>query len=207
MSRSTIRALAVLALVQGLVAVAQGPSALDDRAERGRIARERSEATARHDQRRRECEQRFAVTACVEEARADHRQTMMRLRRQEALLDEAQRKERAAQRLAAIEQKRSEERTRVPVPRAQARASAPEARPPAVAAATAAERASAPAAERASTPSASGAGSAAETRSRVRFDARQREAAARRDAAEQRRIQREKNGKPLSAPLPDPAAR
>lgn len=203
MNRSIVKALALLAGVQGLVAVAQGPAALDDRAERGRIAQERSEATALHDQRRRECEQRFAVTACVEEARADHRQTMMRLRRQEALLDEAQRKERAAQRLAAIERKRSEERTRVAAPRAQIRASAPAARQPAVAAAPAAERASAPAAATA----AAGAGSAAEARSRARFDARQREAATRRDAAEQRRIQRERNGKPLSAPLPDPAAR
>ena len=143
MSRSILRTLAVLALVQGLVAVAQGPAVIDDRAERERIARERSEATARHDQRRRECEQRFAVTACVDEARAEHRQTMIRLRRQEALLDEGQRKARAAQRLAAIEQKRGEERVRVVVPRTEARASAPEPLPPR-AAASSAERASAP---------------------------------------------------------------
>ncbi|WP_341891813.1 hypothetical protein [Variovorax sp. YR752] len=197
MSAAIVRALALalLALVQGLAAVAQGPAAVDDRAERERIARERSEAAARHDQRRRECEQRFAVTACVDEARAEHRQTMMRLRRQEALLDEAQRKARAAQRLAAIEQKRSEERTRVAVPRAaQARASAPEARQLRPAASPPAERASA-------------AASAAEARSRERFDVRQREAAARREAAQRRRIEREKNGKPPSAPLPDPAAR
>jgi len=202
MNRAVVKALALLAGVQGLVAVAQGPAALDDRAERGRIAQERSEATALHDQRRRECEQRFAVTACVEEARADHRQTLMRLRRQEALLDEAQRKERAAQRLAAIERKRSEECTRVAAPRGQIRASAPAARQPAVAAAPAAERAAA-----SSAPSAAGAGSAAEARSRARFDARQLEAATRRDAAEQRRIEREKSGKPRAAPLPDPAAR
>lgn len=200
MNRSIVKALAVLVLVQGLVAVAQGPAAVDDRAERERIARERSEATIRHDQRRRECEQRFAVTACVDEARAEHRQTMMRLRRQEALLDESQRKARAAQRLAAIEQRRSEERTRVVVPRAApARASAAEARQPRPAASAPAERASAPAA--------SVSASAAEARSRERFDARQREAAARRDAAQQRRVEREKNAKPPSAPLPDPAAR
>jgi colicin import membrane protein len=203
MSRSILKALSVLALVQGLVAAAQGPAALDDRAERERIARERSEATARHDQRRRECEQRFAVTACVDAARAEQRQTMIRLRRQEALLDEGQRKARAAQRLAAIEQKRGEERVRVVVPRAEARASAPEPRPP---------RGAASSAERASTPPAPAAASAvdrrtAEARSRARFDAQQREAAARRDAAQWKRIQREKNGKPPSAPLPDPAAR
>lgn len=203
MSRSIGRALAVLALVQGLVAVAQGPAAIDDRVERERIARERSEATARHDQRRRECELRFAVTACVDEARAEHRQTMIRLRRQEALLDEGQRKARAAQRLAAIEQKRGEERVRVVVPRAEARASAPEPRPP---------RGAASSAERASTPAAAAAASAAdrrsaEARSRARFDAQQRDAAARREAVQQKRIQREKNGKPPSAPLPDPAVR
>jgi colicin import membrane protein len=202
MSRPFVRALAVLALVQGLVAAAQGPGALDDRAERERIARERSEATARHDQRRRECEQRFAVTACVDEARAEHRQTMIRLRRQEALLDEGQRKARAAQRLAAIEQKRGEERARIVVPRAGAQATTPEPRPP---------RGAASSAERASTPAVPAAASAAdrraaEARSRARFDAQQRDAAARRDAAQQKRIQREKSGKPPSAPLPDPAA-
>ena len=44
------------------------PAHADDRADRERIARERAEADARFQARRRECEQRFAVTACVDEA-------------------------------------------------------------------------------------------------------------------------------------------
>lgn len=195
---SWLRALSLLAALLVLE-----PARADEAAERERIARERSEATARHERQRRECEQRFAVTACVDEARAEHRQTMMGLRRQEALLDEAQRKQRAAERLAAIEQKTRQERGAASSPM-QGRASAAEPRRPRVPAMAASRPASTAAvAAAASTPDRR----EAESRSRARFDARQREAAARREAAEQRRIEREKSGKPPAAPLPDPATR
>ncbi|HNJ83987.1 MAG TPA: hypothetical protein PKZ28_10160, partial [Piscinibacter sp.] len=65
------------------------PAHADDRADRERIARERAEADTRFQARRQECEQRFAVTACVDEARAEHRQAVQRLRSEEGVLDEA----------------------------------------------------------------------------------------------------------------------
>jgi colicin import membrane protein len=199
------RAILLQAVLLGSLVLALTPARADEAAERERIARERSEATARHDRQRRECEQRFAVTACVDEARAEHRQTMMQLRRQEALLDEAQRKQRAAQRLAEIEQKTRQERSAAPGAQLQASAVQPrKPRLPAVAASRPAALASAASAS----PAASAPQRRAdEARSRARFDARQRDAAMRREAAEQRRLEREKGGKPPSAPLPDPAAR
>lgn len=200
--RRVVRAIWLQAMFLGALVLALTPARADEAAERERIVRERAEATARHEQQRRECEQRFAVTACVDEARAEHRQTMMRLRRQEALLDEAQRKQRAAQRLAEIEQKTREERSAAP--RAQAQASAAQQRKPRIPAAAASRPGiSASAASPASAPERR----AGEERSRARFDARQRDAAVRRETAEQRRLEREKGGKPPSAPLPDPAAR
>lgn len=185
-------------IVLVLLLFALAPVRADEAAERERIARERAEATARHERQQRECEQRFAVTACVEEARAEHRQTLMRLRRQEALLDQAQRRQRAAQRLAEIEQKTRQERS-APAERAALPGAEPR-RPRAPAVATVR---AAPAASAASAPDRG----AEEARSRARFDARQREAVTRREAAEQRRIEREKSGKTPAAPLPDPAAR
>lgn len=204
--RRLVRAIWLQAVFLGALVLALAPARADEAAERERIARERSEATARHDQARRECEQRFAVTACVDEARAEHRQTMMRLRRQEALLDGAQRKQRAAQRLAEIEQNTRQERG--VAPRAQAQASAAQPRQPRTPAAAASRPGTSASAAAASAAAASSSERrAGEERSRARFDARQRDAAVRREAAEQRRLEREKGGKPPSAPLPDPAAR
>lgn len=174
----------------------------DERAERARIARERSEATALFEQRQRDCEQRFAVTSCVDEARAAHRQTLLRLRGQESVLDEAERKRRAAQRMEAIRDKVSAEAARDATPRPARPAPAMNVSAPRHKAAAAAPPASRPAVA-ASDPQRS----AQEARSRARFEARQREAQAHRDAAAQRQADRAKPGKAAVAPLPDPAAR
>ena len=173
------------------------PAHADEASERARISRERAEAQIRFEQRQRECAQRFAVTPCVEEARAEHRQATIQLRRQEAVLDEAQRRQRAAARLAAIEEKRRAEAQRSATPRP-ARSAAPmQVRPP---------RAPASAA-RAAAPAASGAETAQqEQRKRTQFEARQREARLHREESQRRRAEREAAGK-ASAPLPDPAAR
>lgn len=172
----------------------------DETVERERIARERAEATARFEQRQRECAQRFAVTACVDAARAEHRQTLLQLRRQEGVLDEAQRKQRAAQRMQAIEEKRRAEQERASAPPATPRPPPLQVKPPRPAAAhsppSAADR-----------PASAPDRSLEEARNRERFEARQREAQAHRDDAARRRAQREQAGKKPSAPLPDPAAR
>ncbi len=181
--------------------LAGGSVLADDRQERTRIARERDEATLRFQQRQRECEQRFAVTACVDEARAEHRQALLRLRGQESVLDEAERKRRAAQRMAAIREKVSAEAARDASPRPVRPAPAmnvvtPRAKP--VAASAASRPASA-----ASAPDRS----AQEARSRERFEKRQREAQAHRDEAARRQADRARGAKAVVPPLPDPAAR
>lgn len=181
-----------------LLAALAPAHANDDAAERQRIARERAQAEARFRAQRNECQQRFVVTACVDAARAEHRQTTQRLRREEGVLDEAQRRQRAAARLAAIEEKQRAERERANAPRAPRAASEAAPRQPRPAHPRAAhEPASAPSpAERA----------AEEARKRERYEARQREAREHREQAEARRVQRDRKGKPPAAPLPDPAA-
>ncbi len=187
---------ALLSLLCVLLAALE-PARADDSAERSRIARERADAQARFEARRRECETRFAVTACVDEARAEHRQALQRLRREEGVLDEAQRRQRAAARMAAIEARQRAERERANAPRAERPVVSPQLRPP---------RPPAAAPKAASTPASAPDRSAEEARSRARFEARRREAREHREQAEQRREQREQSGK-KAAPLPDPAAR
>ncbi len=188
---------AVLGVVCVLLAALE-PARADDSAERSRIARERAQVEARFSQRRRECDQRFAVTACVDEARAEHRQALQRLRREDGVLDEAQRRQRAAARLAGIEEKQRAERERAAAPRVPRDVAAPPVRSPRPPAAAAARPASAPASAADRSDEAA--------RKRARFESRQREAQAHRRQAEQRQAQREKSGKAV-APLPDPAAR
>lgn len=188
----------VLLWVCGLLACI--PAQADDRQERARIARERDEATLRFQQRQRECEQRFAVTACVDEARAEHRQALLRLRGQESVLDEAERKQRAAQRMAAIREKVSAEAARDASPRPVRPAPAMQVREPR-------QKAASSAISRPATAASAPERSAQEARSRERFEKRQREARADRDEAARRRAERTKPGKSPGAPLPDPAGR
>jgi hypothetical protein len=192
-----MRAIVLLAVsVVALVAQAAEPSARDV-AERQRIASERAAVEAAYAQRRSDCETRFAVTPCIEQARAARRESLGHLRRQEGLLDEAQRKQRAAERMAAIRQKVSAEeaRQREPV------RSKPREAPMRVVAPRAGKAAPTPAAP---ASAASAARAAAEARSRARYEARQQEAQKLREAAELRAAQRARSTKPPSAPLPPP---
>lgn len=174
------------------------PARADDSAERARIARERADVEARFQAQRRECETRFAVTACVDDARAEHRQALQRLRREEGVLDEAQRRQRAAARLAGIEEKQRAERERASVQRAKGDAT------PSLQVRSPRQPVAAP--RPASAPASAPDRTAEEARKRAAFEARQREAREHREQAEQRRAQREK-GRKAAEPLPDPAAR
>jgi len=185
---------ALLAFLLGTL-LAAGAYA-DDAEQRARIRRERAEADARLRVQRAECEQRFVVTPCVDAARAEHRQTTLRLRSEEGVLDEAQRRQRAAARLAAIEDRQRAERERAKAPRTPRLASPPEADEPPADART--PRAAREVREPRAVPDRS----ADEARKRQRFDARQRAAQEHREQA----AQRGKNGK-KAAPLPDPAQR
>ena len=75
--------------------------------EQQRIDVERRDADAAFNRRELECRARFAVTVCIDEARKNHHQSLERLRLQQFALDEAQRKQRAAQRLQGIREKGS----------------------------------------------------------------------------------------------------
>ena len=59
---------------------------------------ERAAANAQFAERERACQRRFVVTACVDAARTDQRELLTRLRDAEVKLDEAQRRQRAAER-------------------------------------------------------------------------------------------------------------
>lgn len=81
-------------------------------AQRERIAAERSQAEAAFQDREKECYRKFAVTDCLNAAKAQRRQVLADLRRQEISLNDAQRKRKAAEHLRSIEQRSSPDRQR-----------------------------------------------------------------------------------------------
>lgn len=116
-----------------LLALAAPLAAAGDAEERARIHAERRETETRFNAELAACSERFVVTACQDEVRARKREALALLRSQELLLDDAERKRRAADRMRQIEKKRidAESRPAAPpepelrVPRAAASAAAP----------------------------------------------------------------------------------
>lgn len=185
----------LLALLLALLAAqARAFTPEEERVERERIQSERAQVEAAYALREQECRERFVVTSCIEDARRDRRQARERLRRQQELLDEAQRKRRAAQRMedirnkvSADDGKRRESSVREPrQPRLRdepARSSPPSA--PAAAASQSGDD---------------------EARSRAAHARRQAQAQAHREAVERRNAERAAKGKRPAAPLPVPAS-
>ena len=160
--------------------------------ERARIGSERAAAQSAFVSRERHCQNSFVVTSCVETARRDLREVQLRLRRQEAVLDEMQRRERAAQRMESIRN-----RPVAPEPAARSASASPLRAMKPDAPRARAHPAPAPkvsAAER----------QRAEALSEQKFEAASQAASARREAVEQRNAEREASGKKV-APLPVPA--
>lgn len=188
-----MRLLAALALAAWLPLQAAEPAGSEAQ-ERARIAAERQAVEAAHAARVRDCQGRFAVTPCIEEARAVRREKLIALRRQQSLLDEAQRKQRAAERMATIRERVSAEEARQHQP-----AAAPRGAPMRIVAPRAGKAAVAPAPP---ASAASAARAAAEARQRARYEARQREAQLQRDEAQRRAAERAASGKAPAAPLP-----
>jgi colicin import membrane protein len=186
-----------------MVAVSGLPSAFaidaaQERAERERIKSERAQAEAAFASREKACRERFVVTSCVEDARRDRRQALERLRLQQEVMDQAQRKQRAAERMEDIRNKVSDNDAR------QRDATAPDPR-----------REKKPAempARASSTREAPGHGAAASAppageeaaRRRADYDKRQQEAKAHREAVERRNAERAAKGKVPAKPLPVP---
>jgi hypothetical protein len=181
-------------------------SAADDAAERQRIAAEQAQVEQAYAARQAECRTRFIVTSCLDAARRDRREAMEKLRQQEVVLDEAQRKQRAAERIDEIRAKVSADEGKRR--EAEARVQAREARRQEEAAAALASVASAPSAA-----------VSAPARARVApakrpvdtaaaasaYDQRQRDAQEHRAAVERRNAERARKSKP-SRPLPPPAS-
>ncbi|HWI10645.1 MAG TPA: hypothetical protein VNU48_04890 [Burkholderiaceae bacterium] len=167
-------------------------------AEHDRIAAERASADARLAAQQRECAARFVVAACVEDARAEHRATLARLRQQQLQIDETRRRETAAARRKAIAERVEAQQARasdVPpeAPRVNVRR-APEPAP--------ALRPAEPMLPRAPAVGASSADRATfEQRNQAKFDARARAAQAHREDVERRNARRAAQGK-VAAPLP-----
>lgn len=100
---STRRSLSLLAplLATALAVIA----ADDDASQRQRIERERAAVEARARAGETACAARFAVSSCLEQVRAERRAATQQLDHQRALLDDAQRKRKAAQRQARIHER------------------------------------------------------------------------------------------------------
>ena len=79
-----------------------------DSAERRRIAGERAAAHARYNEDRRACWQRFAVNACLDQARERRRAALDALRHDELTLNAQERERRTAARLDEIARKQTE---------------------------------------------------------------------------------------------------
>jgi len=153
--------------------------------------------------------QRFAVTACIDDAQRERRATLGALRREQNLLEEGQRQARAAERQEMLDERAQAEA---------ARASAAAARPPRSAASGGAPEEPHP---HATAPGHTPVPNAVlkspgrlpegprpaseEARSRATFDAAQRAAEAHRAEVEAKNARRASSKKP-AAPLPVPAA-
>jgi colicin import membrane protein len=191
--QNSLAALVLTLAASASWAEAATPASTDATQERHRIAAERQDAERRFVAARRECETRFAVSSCVEQARSERRRTLELLAGQQAALDDAQRRQRAAERMRSIREKARQANERAAAPAASAVVRARRAPP---------------------TPR-SPASSAAEPRLQVtpqeaaqrRDERAQREQAAaqHRDAVLRRNAERDAR-KPPSAPLPVPSA-
>ncbi len=171
-------------------------------AQRERIAKDRRAVERDAQQAQQACTQQFAVTDCVNRAKAERRERLRPLEQEQALLDETVRKRRAAERLAQIQLRQAAQSTAPPEVAVRAR------RPTVDAAA------SAPLAAELARPEAprhAAAAGAAETDAARRADAtarRAEQAQAHRVAVEEknrRRAAQRVPAKPLTLP-PAPAA-
>jgi colicin import membrane protein len=185
---------AAAALLIAALAQAQAPTSPDkpsSQAERERIAKQRQVAEAQYAQREAECKRRFVVTSCIDQARADRRQSLDNLHQQEIALDEVERQQRSAEHRRRREAKAWEEINKpAPEPRLPREPKAREPKP------------LLPPSGAASRPAPVDR-SADEQQARERFEARQREAQAHKAEIEERNRKKAAARKPA---LPMPAA-
>jgi colicin import membrane protein len=88
-------------------AQADAPTQLAEQAERERIAKATLSLQAELEQQRQACYQKLAVTPCLNQLRDEHSEQMRDLKRQEVSLNDAKRKQVAADRLRAVDERNS----------------------------------------------------------------------------------------------------
>jgi hypothetical protein len=180
-----------LVLLAGLAqAQAQAQEAPSSQAERERIAKQRQAAEVQYAQREAECKRRFVVTSCIDQARADRRQSLDNLHQQEIALDEVERQQRSAEHRRRRDAKAWDEINKP----------APEPRAPRVPKQREAKPLLPPSAASRPAPVDR---SADEQQARERFEARQREAQDHKAEIEERNRKKAATRKPA---LPMPAA-
>jgi hypothetical protein len=188
----------VLVLASGLTAPAAkaADTPADEAQRRERLEAERSAAQARYDAAVGQCQAAFAVTGCVDRAKAERRSELDRLAREEAALDDAQRRRRAEERRQRIAAKQQAAAGR-------AAASAPDVRLREPRSAASAPRPGRRAEPR--SPQAEALEEAAAKERAAESQRRRERAAAHEEAVRQRNAERAAR-KPDAAPLPDPTA-
>jgi hypothetical protein len=207
-------AIAALLLAGALAVALPARAAGADDAERHRIAEERAAIEARYAARQRECQDRFVVTSCVDDAKAERRHGLDELRARQLKLDEEQRRGRTAERSAELAAKAADDARReksAPAPR-EPRPLEPRHETPArPAASTPAGRHDRPVASHGLAKKPGPSESAEqrrenEERHRASFEMRQQQAIEHRQEVLDKAAEREKKGKPPAAPLPVPAS-
>jgi colicin import membrane protein len=189
-----------MALLLGSTVRAQAPAG--DAAQRERIGAERAAAERAYVQQVESCRQQFVVTSCIDEARARRHAVLVRLDREQQVLDESRRAQRASERLQAIDSKGSGEEARRREEAARKRSAnqrgIEESRP-----APAAASAAAPRTARAATSAVERAEQ--ERRAKRAYDVKQVQAEAHRREVARRNEEHARKARP-GAPLPTPAA-
>jgi hypothetical protein len=163
-----------------------------------RIKAERAAATTKFEAQERDCQTRFVVTSCIDAARKEERATLTRLQHEEVVLDEARRRDAAASRVRANENRAATQVVRASEPAASGSGGG-------------ARQASNPSApnrvrDSAVLPAARGHAAVADPRvieqqNEAKFEDKARAAQAHRESVELRNAQRAAQGK-LAAPLP-----
>ena len=179
--------------------LAADPAAADEAHGRQRLAAERAVAQARYEAAARECQRAFAVTGCLDHAKAERRRTLDRIARDEVALDDAQRRRRAEQRRQRIAAKQQAAAARAAASAPDVQSRTPHAAVPSASASRPSRRAEP------RSPAERAAEEAAAKERAEQSQLRRERAAAHAEEVRQRNAERAAR-KPPAAPLPDPTA-
>ena len=164
--------------------------------QRQKLLQARTQVEAGYAQARRECAQRFVVTACEDQAKSDRRAALDQIQRQVAALDESRRRQRASEKLKLLALRHQDG--------TQAIAAAAEPRAPSTLRQRVREPEGAASKSRV-VPRPASAAARAEAQARAAALRRQQEVDAHRTQVEQRNAEQSAS-KPPAAGLPEPAA-